>query len=137
MTHEDLRECVAALKHDLGKYVAWTSANLEDADWNGPVSPALLGALRRDLLATRTHDGREEPAWDVWTRLTSELERPLSIPELLDVENAVVVLQAAAPGLESGHESELLSRRGDIRKAQLLIRERLRDLHRRLAGEAG
>ena len=53
MTPQDLRERAAALKHDLGKYVAWTSANLEDDVWDGPVRPELVDALRRDVQVAR------------------------------------------------------------------------------------
>ena len=45
---------IAALKHDLGKYVAWMSANLDEACWRGPVRDELIDALSRDLLRTRT-----------------------------------------------------------------------------------
>ena len=66
---DSLLETVAALKHDLGKYVAWTSANLTDEAWADPVSDELIGALRGDILETRKgRDGVHESAWEVWGR---------------------------------------------------------------------
>jgi hypothetical protein len=135
MTHDEMRERVAALKHDLGKYVAWTSANLEESDWSDPPGEDLLDALRRDVLATRTREGKPEPAWRVWERLTVDLDGLSSIPELVDVERAVAVLQQTGPALEAGDPDALTGQVQRIRDAQQEIRGRLRDLHRRLARE--
>jgi hypothetical protein len=136
MTPQDLRERVAALKHDLGKYVAWTSVNLDEAVWEGPLGDELTSALRRDLLATLTRDGQAEPAWAVWARLTDGIDEVSEIAELSAVQAAVKVLEAAGPGLAVDDRTDVLARRGQIRDAQLLIREQLRELTRRLAREA-
>ena len=77
---------IAALKHDLGKYVAWMSANLDEECWQGPVRDELIDALERDLLRTRTPaDGPPEPAWAVWQRLGGALPTPWKHPELHDI----------------------------------------------------
>src|SRR5689334_8540079 len=93
---------IAALKHDLGKYVAWMSANLDEDCWHGPVRDELIDALERDLLRTRTPaDGPPEPAWAVWQRLGGALPTPWKHAELHDIAAAVAVLQAAEPALRS------------------------------------
>jgi hypothetical protein len=130
-----MRERVAALKHDLGKYVAWTSANLDEEAWTGPVGDTLLEALRGDLLETRKREDGAEAAWDVWVRLTDDLPRPLDIEELAAVERAVATLRAAAPALRAGDHGALAEIRGDVREAQLRIRQELSALNRRLARE--
>jgi hypothetical protein len=127
-----LQERVAALKHDLGKYVAWTSANLEEDVWTGPVEAGLVDALRGDVLETRKHGGRVEAAWDVWDRLTADLNRPLEVPELAAVDEAVGSLRRAEPALRSRDLGAIGDLRGGIRDAQLLIRRQLSALHRRL-----
>ena len=130
---EQLREVVAALKHDLGKYVAWRSANLEDSVWEGEVTDEWVDALRADLLTTRTtRDGAEETAWDVWVRLAGELERPLEA-ELASVEQAVTALRESLAPLRAGDRKALAAMRGTIREAQGTIRAELRALQRRLA----
>ena len=47
----EFRERIAALKHDLGKYVAWRSVNLPEEAWHGDPSEALVDALCADLSA--------------------------------------------------------------------------------------
>lgn len=129
----DLAQRVASLKHDLGKYCAWMSANLDDADWAPPISDRLIEALQRDLLATRTRrDGSEEPAWEVWKRLAGDLDRPLDIDELAEVEKAVSVLAQAEPALREGNRDELEPQAADLRAAQQSIRQQLKVLARRI-----
>jgi hypothetical protein len=132
---DELRERVAALKHDLGKYVAWTSANLDDEVWSVPVDDVALDALAGDVLRTRSRGQEHEAAWEVWERLTSDLGRPLAEPELIDVEHAVDVLRDAAPYLRSRDAQGIAARCDEIRAAQHTIRTRLRQLHRRLVEE--
>lgn len=132
---QSLRERVAALKHDLGKYVAWTSANLEEDAWTGPVEERLLDALRGDLLETRKRGEDAETAWDVWARLTDDLPRPLSIDELAVVEEAVGTLRAAEPALRAGDRAAVAKLRGEVREAQMRIRQQLSALNRRLTRE--
>lgn len=132
MTDRDLIEIVAALKHDLGKYSSWMSANLGDDEWEGSLSDTLVDALRRDLLRTRTRrDGTPESAWEVWERLRGELPSPLPAPELEAVEAAVEVLRGAEPALREDREA-LSALRPSLRRAQREVRGELLRLHRRL-----
>jgi hypothetical protein len=124
---------IAALKHDLGKYVAWMSANLDEDVWHGPVREELIDALSRDLLRTRTPaEGPPESAWAVWSRLSAALPRPWTDPELLDVDAAIAVLRAAEPALRDRDGAALAGQRQAIRAAQRTIRGALQQLHRRL-----
>ncbi|PRQ07635.1 hypothetical protein [Enhygromyxa salina] len=127
----DLLEQVAALKHDLGKYVAWTSANLDDAVWDGPVAEELITALRADLLETRKHGDRREAAWEIWQAHEAALPRPLE-PELQAVGSAVAQLERVGEALLSGDRETVARERASIRAAQQDIRLQLRNLHRRL-----
>ncbi len=125
-------ERAAALKHDLGKYVAWQSANFDDDAWDGPLADGLRDALRSDILATRQHAGQQQPAWDVWSSHVADLPQPLPEPELRTVDAAVEVLRAHAAALEATDGQALAAARPQIRAAQLEIRSALRTLHRRL-----
>lgn len=127
-----MRERVAALKHDLGKYVAWQSANFDEEAWTGPMSAPLAEALRSDLLRTRERPEQTQAAWEVWDGHTEDLPRPLPEPELRVVEAAVQVLRAHEDALRAEHLEALGRARPAIRKAQQDIRAALRDLHRRL-----
>lgn len=128
---DELLEQVAALRHDLGKYVAWISANLEEQAWSGPVSDDLLSALRRDILRTRS-GAADEAAWEVWERLTRGFPRPLVEPELREVEAAVAELRRVEGPLRAGDREALAGARTGIRAAQQTIRAALQRLHRRL-----
>lgn len=128
---ETLLEQVAALKHDLGKYVAWTSANLDEAVWDGPVADELVDALRADLLETRKHGDRSESAWEVWRAHRAEMPAVLE-PELEAVAQAVATLEDAGPALAARDTAAIAQSRGAIRLAQQDIRGQLRSLHRRL-----
>lgn len=134
---ESLIERVAALKHDLGKYVAWTSANLDEGVWTGPVRVELVDALRADLLETRKSGSRRDTAWEVWSAHRAGLPAPLE-PELEAVAAAVAVLERVGPTLRESSElpESIASERANIRAAQHEIRNRLRDLHRRLLAES-
>ncbi len=124
---------IAALKHDLGKYVAWMSANLDDACWRGPVRDELIDALGRDLLRTRTPaEGPPEPAWTLWDRLSAALPQPWSEPELHEVHAAIAVLRAAEPALRARDAAALADQRDGVRAAQRTVRAALQQLHRRL-----
>ncbi len=135
MDHHSLRERVAALKHDLGKYVAWTSSNLDEEVWVGPVGPGLLDALHGDLLETKKRAEGPEAAWDVWDRLTGDLRRPLDEPELAAVELAVAELRGAEAALRARDAAAITNLRAKIRDAQQQIRSQLSNLHRRLGRE--
>jgi hypothetical protein len=124
---------VATLKHDLGKYVAWMSANLDEDCWHGPVRDELVDALERDLLRTRTPaEGPPEPAWAVWQRLSGTLPTPWRHAELHDIAAAVAVLKCAEPALRTRDRVALSEQRTAIRSAQRSIRGALQALHRRL-----
>lgn len=130
-----LIERVGAIKHDLGKYVAWTSANLDEGLWTGPLRDELLDALRADLLETRKLPDRHEPAWVVWAGHRAALPEPLE-PELELVAAAVARLEALGPALVEREREVISEARTSIRAAQQDIRNQLRDLHRRLLGLA-
>jgi hypothetical protein len=131
----DLLEQVAALKHDLGKYVAWPTANLDDALWDGPIGDELITALRADLLATRKHGERREAAWEVWRSYEAELPHPLE-PELELVAAAVARLEQVGAALTADDRPAIARARPEIRAAQQQIRQQLLVLHRRLAARA-
>ncbi|MEZ4427559.1 MAG: hypothetical protein R3A51_07725 [Nannocystaceae bacterium] len=128
----EFRERVAALKHDLGKYVAWMSANFPADAWEPPLEDAVLDALQRDLLATRRRaDGTPEAAWEVWERLSGDLERPLA-DELARVADAVSALRSIEPSLRARDRAALADHAPAIQEAQRTIRDELRALQRRL-----
>ena len=124
----ELRERVAALKHDLAKYVAWRTANFGDDAWRGPMPDDFAQALRDDLLRTKG----ELTAWQVWDEAVAALGDPLPHPELVAVAGAVGVLRAHETALR-GEAQALAAARDEIRDAQQTILSQLRDLHRRLA----
>ena len=124
----ELRELVAALKHDLAKYVAWRSANFGDDAWAGPMQADFAQALQDDVLRTKG----ELTAWQVWDEAAATLGDPLPHPELEAVAQAVDVLRGHETALRAGNDA-LAAVRGEIRDAQQSIRSQLRDLHRKLA----
>lgn len=128
-------ERAAALKHDLGKYVAWQSANYDDDAWHGPLGDALWDALCSDLLATRSRAEADQAAWEVWEGLTEDMPRPLPEPELVEVEEAVAVLRSFEAPLRAGDRDAIAAARPAIFAAQQAIRGALRTLHRRLVRE--
>lgn len=131
-----MQERAAALKHDLGKYVAWRSANFDDSAWTGALDDELLAALQADLLCTRQRPGGDQAAWEVWAEHTRDLPLPLPEPELRTVAAAVEALRVHEPALRAADRAELARVRPAIRKAQAEIRGALRDLHRRLLAGA-
>jgi hypothetical protein len=136
MSPAELRLVVATLKHDLGKYIAWRSVHLEERAWHEcPVPGELVDALVCDLLRTRAKGEREEPAWQVWERLTASITRPFSLPELSEVADAVEQLRRAEGPLRQRDLAGLDGLRPAIRTAQTRIRDSLARLHRRLSSE--
>ena len=125
-----LREWVSAIKHDLAKYVAWRSANFDDAAWDGPLTDDFAEALQADVLRTRG----EDPAWVVWARAVEALgDAPeLQEAELIAVGESVKSLAECEASLREGGDA-LARARPRIRAAQQRIRAELRELHRRLA----
>ncbi|MCX4239355.1 hypothetical protein [Paraliomyxa miuraensis] len=130
-----LLERAAALKHDLGKYVAWRCANFDDDAWTGPMTDALVEALQADLLRTRETPQGDLTAWEVFEAHTADLPAPLPEPELRTVAAAVQVLREQEPALRAGDRGRLAAARPALRQAQHEIRSALRDLHRRLMRE--
>ena len=128
MSDVDLRELVAALKHDLAKYVAWRSANYPDDAWEGALQDDFVASLQDDVLRTKG----DLSAWQVWDAAAAELGEPLPHPELEAVAAAVDVLRSHEQALRAGNQP-LADVRGSIREAQMAIRSQLRDLHRKLA----
>ena len=130
------RERIAALKHDLGKYVAWRSVNLPEEAWTGPPGPALVDALVADVLATRSTNDGDVAAWDVFATHMHDVPQPFAEPELVKVADAIERLRACAPALEKRDLVALAECRASIREAQGIIRRELAALHRRLVQEA-
>lgn len=129
--HREQRELVAALKHDLAKYVAWRSANYDDAAWQGPMSDDFAASLQADVLQTKG----DVPGWQVWDEAATTFGDPLPHPELVRVAAAIDVLRGCEDALRSGGDA-LAGCRDAIRGAQQTIRTELRELHRRLARQA-
>ena len=128
----EFRERIAALKHDLGKSVAWRSVNLGEDAWTGPPSDALMDALCADVLATRSTNDGDLAAWDVFDVLTRDVPRPWPAAELARVAAAVECLQSHADALVARDRDAVASARESIREAQATIRRELAALHRRL-----
>lgn len=128
MSDLELRELVAALKHDLAKYVAWRTANYPDDAWDGALQPDFVQSLQADILRTKG----DLSAWQVWDEASAALGQPLPHPELEAVAAAVDVLRGHETALRSGNQA-LADARAAIRDAQTTIRSQLRDLHRTLA----
>ena len=124
---DEQRELVAALKHDLAKYVAWRSANYGDDAWEGPLSEDFAKAVQDDVLRTKG----DAPAWGVWDELSRAFARPFEHRELQVVSTAVEQLRAIESELREGGAA-LAEQRSVVRDAQQTIRRELRDLHRRL-----
>lgn len=127
----EMRERVAALKHDLAKYVAWRSANFDDEAWAGPMTDDFADALRADVLET----SGSRTAWEVWRQFAEDVEHPLPHPELELVEAAVATLASHESALRDADHTALAGARSAIRQAQQEIRQALRALHRRLGTE--
>ena len=124
----EVRELVAALKHDLAKYVAWRSANYGDDAWEGPLQPDFVQSLQDDVLRTKG----DLSAWQVWDQAATAFGHPLPHPELDTVASAVDVLRGHETALRGGQQP-LANARPSIRDAQQTIRSQLSALHRRLA----
>lgn len=122
-----LRETVADLKHDLGKYVAWRSVNYDDAAWEGPLTPEFADALRKDVLNTKG----DHAAWDVFEHHTRALDEPWPAG-LQQTKTAIDVLREHESALREGGPP-LAEARPAIRRAQAAIRQSLRDLLRELS----
>jgi hypothetical protein len=129
-----LREWAATLKHDLGKYVAWRSANLSDSAWSGALDELAATSIRDDILATRDAGGRREPAWELFDRLAQPWPRPWPA-ELEAVQAAVAALRELAAPLQADDRPAIAAARDRIRTAQSTIRTELAALHRRLTRE--
>ncbi len=128
MSDLDLRELVAALKHDLAKYVAWRSANYPEEAWEGALPDDFTASLQDDVLRTKG----DLSAWQVWDAAAAALDRPLPHAELEAVAAAVDVLRGHEGALRAGNQA-LADARSSIREAQMTIRSQLRDLHRKLS----
>ena len=132
---DELRELAAALKHDLGKYVAWRSVNLPEASWTGDLDELAAQSIRADLLATHQREGHPESAWALFDRLIGPWPRPWPA-ELEATALAVATLRELAVPLGSDDRVVIAAARGAIRKAQATIRAELAALGRRLGREA-
>lgn len=129
---ETLRELAAALKHDLGKYVAWRSVNLSEEAWVGALDDATFEALRGDLMATRATAAGDESAWALFDRLAREWPRPWPA-QLEAVAFAIDGLRGLQPAFEADARDDIAALRPQIRAAQASIRTQLAALVRSLA----
>lgn len=124
---ECFRALVADLKHDLGKYVAWRTANhpelwsgdWEESAWN---EPTFVEALQADILQTL---GRRS-AWEIWDAHTKTWPRPWPCEPMTEVEQAVEVLRKHENLLRAGPSIELVAAHPCLVRAQRTIREELR-----------
>ncbi len=125
MTSE-LVEAVAAAKHDLGKYVAFSARWLPP----GTAGEELLEALRADVLHTRRSSAGSEDAVGLWTRLRPALAALGDDPDLLGVDRAVADLAGWMPGLAAGtlDDAELVA----CAERARAVTAHLAALHRRL-----
>jgi hypothetical protein len=132
-----LTERLMSLKHDLGKYIAWQSANLEETEWRDG-SARLTRAVQRDVLGTRTsRDGANQPAWVVYEAGVagmSAAEREQTSPELGRVEARVRWMQSIEGAITSGDALSDRNVRAEMQGAQREIRACLSALVRRARG---
>lgn len=133
---ECFRALVADLKHDLGKYVAWRSANYPElwaGDWDERAwnEPEWVEALRSDILTTL--GGRA--AWEIWDERTSGWPRPWASRAMAQVEQAVEVLRRHGDLLRAGASVELVRAHRDLVAAQRTIRDALRRAAREAQSE--
>ena len=135
----DLVDRLQALKHDLGKYVAWRSANLSEEEW-AAASELATDAVRHDVLRTKTTAaGDTLPAWEVLSsalRTFSPPERAAASPELDRVCEQVGALRELESDIRSGDAVRDADSRARIREAQSSIRQSLRALLRRAREES-
>lgn len=126
------REIAAALKHDLAKYVAWRSANLDESAWVGTLDDLALTSIREDVLATSRTADATFAAWDVYTRHVAGW--PGVLPAELEATAAAVEqLRALESVLRSDDRNAIADARPVVRAAQNTIRRELAGLCRRLA----
>jgi hypothetical protein len=131
---------LAALRHDLGKYVALQVRSLPP----DPEPDELRAALVADLVRTRRGPDGVTDASAVFAALAPALrgEAPLSSGERVDLRGnadfdalaaAMARLEQAIPALREGGGCDLARAAADAIEAS----ERCRALHRRLQLEAG
>jgi hypothetical protein len=103
-----LREHLARVRHDLGKYVAFQARWLP----GGAGIEELRGALSADLARTRSCAGRVESAPEIWERLRPALVGAVALEDgsrvdlsndadFLDVEAGIAVVREVLPALPS------------------------------------
>jgi hypothetical protein len=112
---EELSEHLAALRHDLGKYVCfqqrWLSPN--------PSTDELRDALDADLRRTRSRGDHREGAVELWARLRPELVGARALPsgalvdlsdeeELGEIDGAIALIARLLPHLGQATRDELL-----------------------------
>lgn len=129
-------ERASALKHDLGKYVAWLSTNVSAEQWQAPVPGPASEALRKDLLETRRGPRGVQAAWELWAEHAGALPDPLP-EELGPVAQAVAEIEARASLLREGRWPLPADDLAALRDAQAEIREGLRAWHRSVRAEVG
>jgi len=132
---DDLRDAVADLRHDLGKYVAFQLRWLPPE----PSDDELRDALRSDLARTRAAGERVESAVQLWGRLRPAFvgQAPIGDAGLIDltddldlqaVDAAVARIAQLLPGLDDAHRPQL----DELRELALAISSATRQLQRRV-----
>lgn len=93
-----LREAVALVRHDLGKYVCF------EQRWANPADAASLRqALLADVATTRRSAAGARSAPELWAALRPRLASAGATPEqLAPLDEAVAVLASALPSLVDG-----------------------------------
>ena len=121
-----ITEHLGRLKHDLGKYICFRQRWLDaDADHD-----AWIGALRADLLATRSGPSGSMRVDQVWEEFRPWLEGAgldvRSDPDGAELFAAMARALGALPGLERGEVDV-----DAVHAACLEVSERVRSLHAR------
>ena len=130
-------ELAAALKHDLGKSIAWETAMIDATKRCAPGSRQLHRAIRQDLVRTRRgSDGSTRNALEIWNEFLPELqsERFREFVELRLVADQLQVIQSLWPVLVDD-SADLVPHVETLLKAQFEIREALVAFQRRLRAQ--
>ena len=116
------RRQVAALVHDVGKYVARTARNLAPGV---PMTPPLVAMLRRDLYCLGG-PGRADRASAVFARLAAPLAALVDDPRLAAAARLLAEIDALEPALADAAAVHRAA--AAAREIEALLRALARDL---------